>query len=48
LLKLFRDVFNPYGVGITDKNIGYRWLVFVVRLFVVGFIFLTVRRYLNI
>jgi len=48
LLKLFRDVFNPYGVSITDKNIGYRWLVFVVRLFVVGFIFLTVRRYLNI
>jgi len=48
LLKLFRDVFNPYEIGITDKNLGYRLLVFIVRVIVIGFIFLTIRRYLNI
>ena len=48
MLKLFRDVFNPYGVEITDTNLKYRWLVFIVRILVIGFIILTIRRYLNI
>ena len=48
MLKLFRDVFNPYGVGITDTNLKYRWLVVIVRILVIGFLVLTIKRYLNI
>jgi len=48
LLKLFRDVFNPYDVVITEKNKGYRWLVFIIRILVLAFIVLTISRYLNI
>ena len=34
--------------GITDTNLKYRWLVFIVRILVIGFIILTIKRYLNI
>ena len=48
MLKLFRDVFNPYQIGISEKNLKYRLLVFIVRVLVIGFIFLTIQRYLNL
>jgi len=48
MLRFFRNVFNPYDVGITDTNLKYRWLVFIVRILVIGFIILTIKRYLNI
>ena len=48
MLQFFRNVFNPYDVGISDTNLKYRWLVFIVRILVIGFIILTIKRYLNI